>query len=135
MYVHCRLLGTNTYLPIVNYDSLRTRRRNLQRLTPQNSTMNVTVEYSPISLGKLRMLLQVQASIENVKVLGFSDKDVDDVKGIFTETNIYLLSGTLFIASVHVSVLNQILRNCRKKINTDLVFCSCCSIFLPSKTM
>lgn len=99
---YIKLLGTNTYLPIVNYDSLRTRRRNLQRLVPQNSTMNVTVEYSPISLGKLRMLLQVQASIENVKVLGFSDKDVDDVKGIFTETNIYLLSGTLFIASVHL---------------------------------
>lgn len=65
--------------------------------------MNVTVEYSPVSLGKLRLVLHVQATMENLKNLGFSDKDIDEVKGIFADTNIYLLGGTFFIAAVHVS--------------------------------
>jgi len=68
--------------------------------------MNVAVEYSPVSLGKLRLVLHVQATMENLKNLGFSDRDVDEVKGIFADTNIYLLGGTFFIAAVHVSTTN-----------------------------
>lgn len=66
--------------------------------------MNITIVYSPISLGKLRLILHVQAAMENLKNLGFSDKDIDEVKGIFADTNIYLLGGTFFIAAVHVSI-------------------------------
>ncbi|KMQ92130.1 cleft lip and palate transmembrane protein 1-like protein [Lasius niger] len=42
------------------------------------------------------------ATMENLKNLGFSDKDVDEVKGIFADTNIYLLGGTFFIAAIHL---------------------------------
>lgn len=35
--------------------------------------------------------------------LGFSPKDVDEVKEIFADANIYLLCGTLLIGSIHVS--------------------------------
>ncbi|KYN05754.1 Cleft lip and palate transmembrane protein 1-like protein [Cyphomyrmex costatus] len=90
------------FLPIVNYDFLRTRYRDLQRIIPQNNTMNITVEYSPVSLGKLRLVLHVQATMGNLINLGFSDKDIDDVKGIFVDTNIYLLGATFFIAAVHL---------------------------------
>jgi len=70
--------------------------------------MNVTIEYSPVTLGKLRLVLHVQATMENLKNLGFSDKDVDEVKGIFADTNVYLLGGTFFIAAVHVSTSTDI---------------------------
>ncbi|KYQ50676.1 Cleft lip and palate transmembrane protein 1-like protein [Trachymyrmex zeteki] len=99
---HIKIIGKQTFLPIVNCDFLRTRHRDLQRITPQNNTMNVAVEYSPVSLGKLRLVLHVQATMENLKNLGFSDRDVDEVKGIFADTNIYLLGGTFFIAAVHL---------------------------------
>lgn len=99
---HIRIIGKQTFLPIVNYDFLQTRHRDLQRITLQNNTMSVTIEYSPVSLGKLRLVLHVQATMENLKNLGFSDKDVDEVKGIFADTNIYLLGGTFFIAAIHL---------------------------------
>ncbi|CAL1687712.1 unnamed protein product [Lasius platythorax] len=99
---HIKIIGKQTFLPIVNYDFLQTRHRDLQRITLQNDTMNVTIEYSPVSLGKLRLVLHVQATMENLKNLGFSDKDVDEVKGIFADTNIYLLGGTFFIAAIHL---------------------------------
>lgn len=106
-FIYYRLVGKETFLPIVNCDFLQTRQRDLQRITPRNNTMNVTIEYSPISLGKLRLVLHVQTAITNLKNIGISDKDVDEVKGIFADTNIYLLSGTFFIAGVHVSALCQ----------------------------
>ncbi|XP_014471311.1 PREDICTED: cleft lip and palate transmembrane protein 1-like protein [Dinoponera quadriceps] len=100
---HIKLIGKMTFLPIVNCDFLQTRQRDLQRIVPQNNnTMNVTVEYSPVSLGKLRLVLHVQTAIASLKNIGISDKDVDEVKGIFADTNIYLLGGTVFIAGVHL---------------------------------
>ncbi|XP_015521760.2 lipid scramblase CLPTM1L [Neodiprion pinetum] len=90
------------YLPIVNYDFLQTRHRDLVKISPQNDTMNVTVFYTPISIGKLRLILHVEAAMQGLKGLGFSDKDVDEVKGIFADTNVYLLGGTIFIAAVHL---------------------------------
>lgn len=81
------------------------------------------MEYSPVSLGKLRLVLHVQATMENLKNLGFSDKDIDEVKGIFADTNVYLLGGTFFIAAVHVSTtstnVSQKLKQTRKKKRED----------------
>lgn len=114
----CRLVGKMTFLPIVNCDFLQTRQRDLQRITPHNNTMNVTVEYSPVSLGKLRLVLHVQTAITNLKNIGISDKDVDEVKGIFADTNIYLLGGTVFIAGVHVSARCNICGRLKKKTKT-----------------
>ncbi|XP_071575880.1 lipid scramblase CLPTM1L isoform X1 [Temnothorax nylanderi] len=99
---HIKIIGKRTFLPIVNCDFLQTRHRDLKRITPQNYTTNVAVEYSPVSLGKLRLVLHVQATMENLRNLGFSDKDIDEVKGIFADTNVYLLGGTFFIAAVHL---------------------------------
>lgn len=74
---------------------------------PQNNTVNITLQYSPISIGKLRLLLHVEATMQNLKTLGFSDKDVDEVKGIFADTNIYILGGTFLIAAIHVCKLKH----------------------------
>lgn len=79
---------------------------------PQNNTVNITLQYSPISIGKLRLLLHVETSMQNLKTLGFSDKDVDEVKGIFADTNVYILGGTFLIAATHV---------CKLKYNYNLV--------------
>jgi len=106
--------------------------------------MNVTVEYLPVSLGKLRLMLHVQATMENLKNLGFSDKDIDEVKGIFADTNIYLLGGTFFIAAVHVSTHVTCIKKLKetregkkeeRKKGINLPCYSCCSIFSLLKMM
>ncbi|XP_029168728.1 cleft lip and palate transmembrane protein 1-like protein [Nylanderia fulva] len=99
---HIKIIGKQTFLPIVNYDSLQMRHRNLQQITLHNDTMNITIEYSPVSLGKLRLMLQVQESIDSLQSLGLSDRDIDEMKSILTDTNIYLLAGTVFTATVHL---------------------------------
>lgn len=99
---HLRIMHGRIVLPIVNYDSLQSRHRDLALITPQNNTINVTLLYSPISLGKLRLILNIEGAILSLKNLGFSDKDIDEVKEIFADTNIYLLGGTFFIAAIHL---------------------------------
>ncbi|KAL2711622.1 cleft lip and palate transmembrane protein 1-like protein isoform X1 [Vespula squamosa] len=97
-----RILNGNIFLPIINYDFLQTRHHDLLQISPQNKTVNVSIMYTPIILGKLRLMLHVEDAMRNLKNLGFSAKDIDEIKGIFADTNIYLLGGTFFIASIHV---------------------------------
>ncbi|XP_015597472.1 cleft lip and palate transmembrane protein 1-like protein [Cephus cinctus] len=97
-----RVTREGMFLPIINYDFLQTRHKDLVRIIPENRTIDVKVKYSPVSLGKLRLVLHVEAAMYGLKSLGFSDKDVNEVKGIFADTNLYLLAGTIFIAAMHL---------------------------------
>ena len=50
-------------------------------------------------------------------MLGFSQKDVDEVKGIFFDTNLYLLLMTFLISMFHVSA------NPLSSVHVVLLFC------------
>lgn len=91
------------FLPILQNDFLKTRLNDLEEITTNSTKLSLTFNYSPISIGKLRLLLHVEHAMKSLKKFGFSDKDIDEVKGIFSDTNLYLLCGTIFIGSVHVS--------------------------------
>ncbi|XP_076648600.1 lipid scramblase CLPTM1L [Halictus rubicundus] len=99
---HLKIVQGRTFLPIINNDFLQSRHKDLVRITPQNDTINITLQYSPMSLGKLRLLLQIEPTMHAMKNLGFSEKDIDSVKEIFADTNIYILGGTFVIAAIHL---------------------------------
>ena len=47
--------------------------------------------------------MQFELGMGSMQKLGFTPKDLDEVKGIFTETNMVLLLVTMFVSAVHVS--------------------------------
>lgn len=100
-----RITKDKDILPIVQNDFLKTRLSDLIEMNSNTTKLPLTFFYSPISVGKLRLLLHVEHALKALKQFGFTNKDVDEVKGIFSEANLYLLCGTMLIGSVHVSIL------------------------------
>lgn len=95
-------------MPIVQNDFLQTRLADLEEIKKDSETMALTIKYKPMGIGKLRLLLHMQHAMLSLKRLGFSNKDLDDIKGAFSDTNLYLLCGTIIVSSVHVSILGYI---------------------------
>lgn len=97
------------FLPIIQHNVLKSRLSQLQLLNSSTSEVNITMSVAPTSYGSFRLALHVRLTLQQLHTLGFSEKDVDDVKGIFADTNLYLLSATVLIASCHVSIRVKIL--------------------------
>lgn len=99
-----RINQEQQFLPIVQNDFLQTRLVDLVHITKDTKSLPLTVKYKPMGIGKMRLLLHMQHAMLSLKRLGFSTKDLDDIKGAFSDTNIYLLCGTIIVSSVHVSI-------------------------------
>ncbi|KAK3855990.1 hypothetical protein Pcinc_037642 [Petrolisthes cinctipes] len=97
-----RLDTRGRYLPILHVDSLSARLRDLVLVSSDTLTANLTLVYSPVSYGKLRLWLQFEGALKPISELGFSPKDVDEIKGIFSDTNLYFLFITFLIAALHM---------------------------------
>lgn len=89
-------------MPIVQNDFLQTRLADLEAVTKDKETMSLTITYKPMGIGKLRLLLHMQHAMLALKRMGFSTKDLDDIKGAFSDTNLFLLCATIIVSSVHL---------------------------------
>jgi hypothetical protein len=90
------------YLPVVHYDFLNSRLQDLIHITSNHTSEDIMLLYSPIGIGKLRFMLGVEVKLRWILTLGFTEKEVDQIKGIFTDTNLYLLCITASIAALHL---------------------------------
>ncbi|OQV13273.1 Cleft lip and palate transmembrane protein 1-like protein [Hypsibius exemplaris] len=92
--------GSMTYFPLVYIDSLSAKK---EEYTPvRDSKLNLTVEYSPMSVGKIRLISMIGASMEQLKAFGLKESDLEDVVAIFTETNFYILTLTIVVTVLHL---------------------------------
>lgn len=98
-----RINSKYQFLPIVQEDFMQTRLRDLVEVTHDTRTATFSFTYSPASIGTLRFLLQIEATLKQFLALGFTEKDLDEIKGVFADTNVYLLCATILIGSIHVS--------------------------------
>ncbi|KAL7061749.1 hypothetical protein AAHC03_0749 [Spirometra sp. Aus1] len=60
------------------------------------------VRVQPLSVGKLRLRCMLEQTSESLQSLGFKEKDVEDVRSLFTDTNIYLLMTTVIVSVLHL---------------------------------
>ncbi|XP_069075739.1 lipid scramblase CLPTM1L [Pleurodeles waltl] len=90
------------YLPILFIDQLSNRVKDLMMINRSTTELPLTLSYDKISLGKLRFWIHMQDSVYSLQQFGFSEKDADEVKGIFVDTNLYFLALTFFVATFHL---------------------------------
>lgn len=99
---HLRVNNQYEFLPIVVEDFMQSKLKDLVEITGDMKTATFSYVYSPATFGKLRFLLQIEATFKQFLALGFTEKDLDEIRGVFADTNLYLLLATMTIGSVHV---------------------------------
>uniref|UniRef100_A0A2K5DCE5 Lipid scramblase CLPTM1L n=1 Tax=Aotus nancymaae TaxID=37293 RepID=A0A2K5DCE5_AOTNA len=90
------------YLPILFIDQLSNRVKDLMVINRSTTELPLTVSYDKVSLGRLRFWIHMQDAVYSLQQFGFSEKDADEVKGIFVDTNLYFLALTFFVAAFHL---------------------------------
>lgn len=90
------------YLPILFIDHLSNRVKDLLVINRSSTELPLTVSYDKISLGRLRLWIHMQDAVYTLQQFGFSEKDADELKGIFVDTNLYFLALTFFVAAFHL---------------------------------
>lgn len=90
------------YLPIMFIDEMSMRSKHLFELAGANSAVNLTVSYEPTSVARLLLLTSTARSTQQLMRHGFKDKDIDEIRGLFTETSIVLLMVTFFVSTLHL---------------------------------
>ncbi|KAG9345017.1 hypothetical protein JZ751_009557 [Albula glossodonta] len=90
------------YLPLLFIDELSNRVKDLMVINSTTSELPLMISYSAISLGKLRFWIHMQNAVYSLQHFGFTEKDTDEIKGIFVDTNLYFLALTFFVAAFHL---------------------------------
>ena len=90
------------YLPILFVDELTMRLKDLRIINSSDTSSEIEILYKPISFGKLRLFLQFSGALGSMHGMGFTDKDTDEVKGIFADTNLVLLLITFGVSAIHL---------------------------------
>uniref|UniRef100_A0A182M4B2 Lipid scramblase CLPTM1L n=1 Tax=Anopheles culicifacies TaxID=139723 RepID=A0A182M4B2_9DIPT len=99
-----RITPDNLVMPIIRNDFAKEKLADLVEIDPKATEATITMHYAPSSVGKIKMLAQIERAMSDLTRLGFSEKDIDEVKSIFSDTNVYLLCGTIIISSVHLLI-------------------------------
>lgn len=103
-----RVSKYHEFLPMIQNNVLKGRVSDMIEVTKNLTELDLEFNYAPVGVGKLRLVAHLENAMGQLTQLGFSSKDIDEVKGIFADTNVYLLCGTLFVGSIHVSIIEII---------------------------
>lgn len=98
-----RMSRMSEFLPMVQSNILKERATYMIEVTKNVTEFDLEFNYSPSSVGKFRLIAHIENAMNQLTQLGFSSKDIDEVKEIFAEANLWILLGTVFIGSIHVS--------------------------------
>ncbi|XP_050300904.1 lipid scramblase CLPTM1L [Anthonomus grandis grandis] len=93
---------SNEFLPLLTQDYIGMRFKDLIEIDTQAENTTFKFIYTPLSLGKTKIYFHVRMSLNEFLNLGFTEKDIDEVKTMMGDTNLFLLCATFVIGSVHL---------------------------------
>ncbi|CEF63644.1 Cleft lip and palate transmembrane protein 1-like protein [Strongyloides ratti] len=103
-FYHVMSVINKEYTPVVVPSEMNVQESNFLKLEKENLTTTVKIEYHPLSVGSFRMQINMLESFKRLKEFGFSEKDFDDIKNMFTNINYYYLSIIIIVCTVHITV-------------------------------
>jgi len=89
-----------TYKRMLYVSELNFRLDELKEI--EESEQELTIRYRPFGIGKLRLLVNMERSLLGFTDMGFQEKDIDDVKGLLVDTEMYILLMTFIVSAFHI---------------------------------
>ncbi|XP_031432821.2 cleft lip and palate transmembrane protein 1-like protein [Clupea harengus] len=90
------------YLPFMVVDELQIRMKDFLEINESTTEVHLTVTYENISLRKFRLWSHMRDVVYSLKHFGFTEHQVDEFKGVITDTNVYILALTIFAAILNL---------------------------------
>ncbi|KAL2083899.1 hypothetical protein ACEWY4_019417 [Coilia grayii] len=90
------------YLPLVVVDELRIRMKDFIEINESVAEVYLTLTYENISLKKFRLWSHIRDVIYSLKQFGFTEYQVDEIKGVISDTNPYVLALTVVAAILNL---------------------------------
>lgn len=97
-----QVVENNRYLPYVHVSELSMKDDEYKVLNTSESQYTLNIEHIPISVGKLRFFRQLEASLQSMRDLGFSEAQLTELTGIFSDTNFYIIFLTFVVSVFHL---------------------------------
>lgn len=97
-----QLNSRREYVPIVHLTDVTAREKDFILVKKTNPEVPLKVVVSPVSIGRLRLMITVSEALKSMHAFGLTTKDTDEVKSIFFDTNFYVLLMTLLVSGFHL---------------------------------
>uniref|UniRef100_A0A7S4EUQ1 Uncharacterized protein n=1 Tax=Chrysotila carterae TaxID=13221 RepID=A0A7S4EUQ1_CHRCT len=96
-YLHgYRLMSGNRYVPLIYNNELTSMRQHWKALNSTLRTVPLELSYRPLPLRRFQWMVNLENSFKmNEENLGLTEKDSEDMRGMFVNTNPYLLYTTV----------------------------------------
>ncbi|XP_039256694.1 lipid scramblase CLPTM1L-like [Styela clava] len=102
IFKYIKQTKSGNYLPVLFIDELAYLKSDLKEIKQDMTNISVDITYSPISIGKLRLWTNLLVSMQSMRELGFTEEDTEQIRGLFTDTNIMFLALTFFVSTFHL---------------------------------
>ncbi|PAV61682.1 hypothetical protein WR25_04322 [Diploscapter pachys] len=93
---------SSKYMPFIMIDTLSMRSKDLVELKSTTEQIELSIHYRPVSMAKYLLLAHMGVACSQVKQMGFGEKDVDQIKSLFVDTNVYLIGATFVVSALHL---------------------------------
>lgn len=90
------------YLPLLLINELSFRVRDLMEISSSTVQLPLTVSYEGISLRRFRFWVHLQDVVYSLRQFGFTEENVDEIKEMLADSNLYLLVLTALITALQL---------------------------------
>ena len=97
-----RVNNRMVYKPAVHVDEIGLTSDKYIPLNDSVDSLPLKISFAPMSLQRWLLMREMEESIASQASLGFSDKDIDDVRRLISDTSIYLLAITMIASLLHL---------------------------------
>ena len=103
-YLHgYRLVSGHRYRPLVYINELTSMKIHWQAINGTRSSLPLEMSFGPLPAKRFQWMVNLQHSFKmNEETLGISEKESEDLRGMFVHTNPVLLYTTVAVSAVHL---------------------------------